>query len=123
LILDRNVGTVEKLYTNRLKEGWCALHDPVQGDYVAMLFDPNEVPFVGLSINLGGWPVEGPGYYNLGLEPCLGFPDRLDIAMERGVYAVAPPLEKLSWRVDLCLGRCANVPDEIERLHAAKAVA
>ena len=41
----------------------------------------------GLSINLGGWPVDRPAYYNLGLEPCNGYPDRLDLAVAR---ATAP---------------------------------
>jgi hypothetical protein len=123
LILDRDAGTVEKLYTNRLDAGWCALHDPEEGFYVAMLFDTDEVPFVGLSINLGGWPVEGPGYYNLGLEPCIGFPDRLDVAFERGACAVAPPNGEISWQIDLCLGSCTSVPAEIDRLQALKTVA
>jgi hypothetical protein len=118
LILDRKAGTVEKLYTNRLNEGWCALHDAADGFYVAMLFDPDEIPFVGLSINFGGWPVEGPGYYNLGLEPCNGFPDRLDLALERGSCPVVPPTGQLSWRFDVHLGRCANMPMEIDRLRA-----
>ncbi len=116
LILDREAKTVEKLYTSRLNEGWCALRDGEEGYYVAMLFDPDEIPFVGLSINFGGWPVEGPGYYNLGLEPCNGFPDRLDLALARGSCPIAPPFGLVSWRFDLHLGHCASMPAEIERL-------
>jgi galactose mutarotase-like enzyme len=117
-IRDRDVATVEKLYTNRLDEGWCALHDPEDRFYVAMLFDPEEIPYVGLSINFGGWPEDGPGYYNLGLEPCNGFPDRLDLALERGSCPVVPPLGQLTWHLYLHLGRCTSVPAEIERLRA-----
>jgi galactose mutarotase-like enzyme len=123
LILDQSVGTVEKLYTNRLDKGWCALHDPEDGFYVAMLFDTDAVPFVGLSMNFGGWPVEGPGYYNLGLEPCNGFPDRLDLALERGSCQVVPPLGQRSWQLDLHLGRCASISAEIERLRAERLAA
>jgi hypothetical protein len=118
LILDRDEGTVEKLYTDRLVEGWCALHDPNDGIYVAMLFDTDDIPFVGLSINFGGWPVEGPSYYNLGLEPCNGFPDRLDLALERGSCPIAPPFGQLTWQFDLHLGRCISMPAEIERLRS-----
>jgi hypothetical protein len=118
LIFARDAGTVEKLYTNRLDEGWCALYDPDDGFYVAFTFDPDEIPYVGLSINFGGWPVEGPGYYNLGLEPCNGYPDRLDLALERGSCPVVPPLGQLTWQLDLHLGRCASIPAEIERLRA-----
>ena len=118
LILPEAAGLVDKLYTTRLLEGWCALYDPETGQYAAFIFSPETIPYVGLSINLGGWPVDGPGYYNLGLEPCRGYPDRLDLAVERGDYAVAQPGERLTWQMDLCVGSAPNLPAEIERLRA-----
>jgi hypothetical protein len=118
LILGPEAGLVDKLYTTRLSEGWCAVHDPADGFYVAMLFPPRHVPYVGLSINLGGWPVDRPGYYNLGLEPCNGYPDRLDLAIARGTCAVAPPGGRLNWWVDLHVGRCSDLVAEIDRLRA-----
>jgi hypothetical protein len=118
LILGPETGLVDKLYTTRLREGWCAVHDPSDGFYVAMLFAPERVPYVGLSINLGGWPVDRPGYYNLGLEPCNGYPDRLDVAIARGDHAVAMPGERLEWQVDLCVGRCPDLPAVIAGLRA-----
>jgi hypothetical protein len=123
LILDRTNGSVDKLYTNRLTEGWCALHDPTDGCYVAMLFPSERVPYVGLSINLGGWPVDRPAYYNLGLEPCNGFPDRLDVAVARGDCAVAAPGERRKWHVEIHLGRTTDVVAEVARLRARSAAA
>jgi hypothetical protein len=123
LILDREAGTVEKLYTNRLEEGWCALHSLDDGFYVAILFNPEEIPYVGLSINFGGWPDEVLGYYNLGLEPCNGYPDRLDLALGRGSCAIAPPNGHVSWRVDVQLGSCTDVPAEMGRIRAWSAAA
>lgn len=119
LILSEESRLVDKLYTTRLDEGWCAVHDPQDGLYIAFLFSPDEIPYAGLSINLGGWPVDGPGYYNLGLEPCNGFPDRLDLAVQRGGCAVAGPGATLRWAMDLCVGRVHDLPLEMERLRNA----
>jgi hypothetical protein len=116
LILPEDAGLVDKLYTTRLTEGWCALYDPETGEYTAFIFSLETIPYVGLSINLGGWPVDEPGYYNLGLEPCRGFPDRLDHALERGDYLTARPGERLAWQMDLCVGITPDLRAEIERL-------
>jgi hypothetical protein len=49
-----------------------------------VLFDPSEVPTVGVWINKGGWwpfrRTKGR-YMNLGLEPSVGAPERLDEAL------------------------------------------
>jgi hypothetical protein len=115
-ILPESARLVDKLYTNRLQAGWCALHDPEDGFYVAMLFSPEQIPYVGLSINLGGWPVEGPGYYNLGLEPCNGYPDRLDVAAERGECITVPARGMLAWEWNLFVGQTDDVQTELKRL-------
>jgi hypothetical protein len=115
-ILPESVGLVDKLYTTRMPQGWCALHDPSDGFYVAMLFSPQDIPYVGLSINLGGWPVEGPGYYNLGLEPCNGYPDRLDVAVERGDCVTLPARGSLRWQWNLFIGQSDDLVAELKRL-------
>ena len=120
LILPADARLVDKLYTTRLHQGWCALHDPKTGCYTAFLFSPESIPYVGLSINLGGWPVDGAGYYNLGLEPCNGFPDRLDLAIERGQCVVAAPGQRMEWEMDLCAGIATDLPAEIERLRSRR---
>jgi galactose mutarotase-like enzyme len=119
LILPPEAKRVDKLYTTRLSEGWCAVHDPETGRYAAFLFSTDTTPYVGLSINLGGWPVDEAGYYNLGLEPCNGYPDRLDLAIERGDYAVALLGQSLKWSVDLRVGECADMAAEVGRLRTA----
>lgn len=115
-ILPESVGLVDKLYTTRLPEGWCALHNPNDGFYVVMRFSPQQIPYVGLSINLGGWPVEGPGYYNLGLEPCNGYPDRLDVAAERGECITLPAQRTLAWEWHLFVGQTDDLKSELKRL-------
>jgi hypothetical protein len=110
LIGEPTLGYVEKLYSSRLDTGWCGVHHPSSSRWVGMVFSAESVPFVGLSINQGGWPVEGKGYFNLGLEPCNGYPDRLDLAVARGCYAVAPPGDSLTWKLDIYFGAESAFP-------------
>ena len=104
LILGEEAGTVEKLYTTSLSEGWCALYNPYDGSYSAFTFSTAQVPTVGLSINLGGWPVDEPGYYNLGLEPCSGYPDRLDKGVEQCTCSSLAGFTSVEWDILLHAG-------------------
>ena len=115
LILPEQARLVDKLYTTRLSQGWCALYEPVSRQYTAFLFSPQEVPYVGLSINLGGWPVdetgEQPGYYNLGLEPCNGYPDRLDIAIQKGDCPTLKAGSSHEWSLQLRVGATQSLDE------------
>jgi hypothetical protein len=52
------------------------------------------VDTVGLWINRGGWH----GYHHLAVEPGIGAPDPLDVAVrEWGRYAVAAPHTTVRW--------------------------
>ena len=123
LIGDPACGHVDKLFTTKLDEGWCAVHDPEDGFYLAMLFPLSRVPYVGLSINQGGWPVDRPAYYNLGLEPCNGYPDRLDVAVASGDCPVAAPGERIEWHLDLRVGSAPDLTVELACLQGVGVVA
>ena len=116
LILGEDAGTVEKLYTTPLVEGWCALYNPADGSFTAFTFPTAKVPYVGLSINLGGWPVDGPGYYNLGLEPCSGYPDKLDRAIEQGTCSTLEGQAEIEWDIHLHAGEAADEADLCQSL-------
>ena len=109
-------GFADKFYTTRLVEGWCALHDPESGDFVAFSFSPEEVPFVGVWINQGGWPLEGTASFNAALEPCTGYPDRLDIAAVRNEVGSVPAKGTLEWSLKLLAGRTSDVVPILRRL-------
>jgi hypothetical protein len=115
LVLSDEARLVDKLYTSRLPQGWCALYEPTSGQYTAFLFSPLEIPYTGLSINMGGWPMdeagEQPGYYNLGLEPCNGYPDRLDIAIERGDCPTLAAGGSAEWNLQLRVGVSRSIDD------------
>jgi galactose mutarotase-like enzyme len=108
-ILSDQAGFADKVYTTQLPEGWCALHDPENGDFVSFSFSPDEIPYVGVWINQGGWPLEGKACFNVALEPCTGYPDRLDIAVIRNECTSIPAGETLEWSVNLQAGRSDDV--------------
>jgi galactose mutarotase-like enzyme len=79
--------------------------DPRAGERLEITANPAEVPQVGVWINVGGWSPPGRRpYYNLGLEPCIGAPDRLLDAVER--WRTAPVLEpgaERAWSLEVRL--------------------
>jgi hypothetical protein len=108
-IMSGEVGFADKLYTTKLKEGWCALHDPQAGNFVAFGFSPHQIPYVGVWLNQGGWPLEGKPSFNMALEPCMGYPDRLDIAALRNELCEIPAAGTLKWRLKLRAGRTDDI--------------
>lgn len=105
--------TADKVYTTRLPDradaGWCALHDPATGDYLALRFDARRVPYIGVWLNMDAWPLqpragEGP-CYNAALEPCTGYPDLLDRAVARDEAATLAASATNRWTVRLEVGQ------------------
>jgi hypothetical protein len=87
------------------RAGWGALFDGADETFLAFTCDPAAVPFVGICLMRGGWPETGEPSYSVILEPCNGWPDRLDLAITRGDCAVIPPRGERLWQVSLHLGR------------------
>ena len=81
------------------------LTDPRQGERLELVVRPDEVPQVGLWINCRGWaPPGNTPYYNLGLEPCIGAPDRLEDAIhEWGAAQFLQPGEERTWGLEVWL--------------------
>lgn len=57
----------------------------------------SELPYLGLYVNLGGWPAPGSGLHQLGLEPTTAPVDDLATAVTRGLVRVAGPGEETRW--------------------------
>jgi hypothetical protein len=66
---------------------------------------PEEVAQVGIWVNFRGWAPPGrTPYYNMALEPCIGAPDRLDVAVEEWHTAqTLQPREERSWALEVRL--------------------
>jgi galactose mutarotase-like enzyme len=99
---DRGAWAV-KLFGDLGRSGRMALIDPDRGERLEFVVRPEEVPQVGLWINNRGWaPSQRRPYYNLGLEPAIGAPDRLDEAVrDWNMAQTLEPGEERSWSVEV----------------------
>jgi hypothetical protein len=96
---------VDKLFSTRLREGWGAVFDEQSEDFLALTFSPDLIPFVGVCGIRGEWPTAGDSTLVGLIEPCSGWPDRLDVAIDRGEHVTLPPQSRLTWELDLTIGR------------------
>ncbi len=115
-----DLGAGDKIFTEKLDEdeGWCALHYTDE-HFVGFGFSPSEIPYIGVWTNQGGYPLEGKAHFNVALEPCLGYPDRIDIAVIRGEHATLGPKAQANWRMMLVVGKAEKIrgitPDGVVR--------
>lgn len=104
VVPDPSAGIALKVFSPKLTEGWAELRDPSDGAAFRMTFDPDQVTRLGLWLNYGGWagvPNLAP-YFNLGLEPCIGAPDPLDVAVNHWrAYATLPPNGTKEWWLEI----------------------
>jgi len=91
-------GWSAKLFGDIGASGTVVLTDPRRGEQLQIGVDPSAVPQVGLWIDATG-PLT-----RIGIEPCIGAPDRLDRAVaEWGSAARSAPGEVRKWGVTLRL--------------------
>jgi galactose mutarotase-like enzyme len=100
-----NGGWALKAFGDLGAEGRMILTDPRRGERLEFVVRRDEVPQVGLWINCRGWAPPGhTPYYNLALEPCIGAPDELDLAVREWRTAqTLEPGEEREWSVDVRL--------------------
>jgi galactose mutarotase-like enzyme len=98
-------GWAIKLFGDLGPEGRMVVTDPRRGERLELVVRPEEVPQVGVWINCRGWAPPGRSpYYNLALEPCIGAPDRLDIAVQEWQTAqTLHPGDEREWTVEVWL--------------------
>ncbi|RXH54609.1 aldose epimerase [Granulicella sibirica] len=90
LVLGRDAGVAEMLYTPRLTAGWCGVYRAKAGQGIVLRFDPEMLPYVGMWLCYGGWPVPGaePVQYAVALEPTVAACGTLAEAERLGVARV-----------------------------------
>lgn len=98
-------GWATKLFADVGPQGRMMLMDPRRGERLEIVVPPHEVPQIGLWINCRGWAPPGRRpYYNLALEPCIGAPDRLDLAVNEWKTAQRlDPGEEREWSLEVRL--------------------
>jgi galactose mutarotase-like enzyme len=100
-----NGGWAIKAFGDLGAEGRMMLTDPRRGERLELVVRREEVPQVGVWINCRGWAPPGrTPYYNLALEPCIGAPDRLDLAVtEWHTAQTLQPGEERVWTLEVRL--------------------
>jgi hypothetical protein len=99
-IIDRpDIETNDKVFVDAPAEGWCALLRPRTGESLRLSFAPADVPGVGVCINHGGYPPTGERTFWVAIEPCWGWPDRLDQATAMGVHATLEGWATREWEL------------------------
>jgi galactose mutarotase-like enzyme len=105
-----NGGWAAKLFGDVGEDGRMVLTDPRRGERLEFRVSRETVPQVGLWINCQGWAPPGrTPYYNLALEPCIGAPDRLDLAaLEWKTAQLLQPGEERQWALEVWLSDPAD---------------
>lgn len=104
-------GTAEKLFTPRLTQGFCGVFLPEVNESLAFRFDPELIPYVGIWICQGGWPLSRAAkQFTVALEPCKGRPDSLEQAIRRNECSVVGSSETKRWWLEIEVGPGAPQP-------------
>lgn len=107
VVKSASAGTADKLFTPRLKTGWCGLHFPGSDQSIAFRFDVKQIGYVGLWLCQGGWPQSTiEKHFTIALEPCNAPTDSLGYAIEQRECPTlaARSSERWTLRVELCSG-------------------
>ncbi|TLS54050.1 hypothetical protein FE782_01490 [Paenibacillus antri] len=91
-----------KLYVDGpVDRGFAGLYEGDDGEYLSMEWAPEELPYLGVWIDEGGFNDRAV----CALEPSNGFYDKLSDAAARGMTLRIPPDGAAAWRLDVRLGR------------------
>jgi galactose mutarotase-like enzyme len=95
-------GWSAKLAGRSPERGWVGLTH--QDRTLRVTYDPAQVTDIGLWLNMGGWcPLPGKDpYFNLGLEPCIGWGDDLAYAVSNHLsHGLLAPRGERRWILEL----------------------
>ncbi len=99
--------TAEMIYTRKLEVGRCGLFRRSVGQGVIVSFDSSRLPYLGIWLCFGGWPVAGaePKQFAVALEPTTAPCNTLSDSERAGLAIKLAPGCSLEWklRVDLTL--------------------
>lgn len=99
--------TLVKLYADLPDEGVVALRGgPCE---LSVATDRAFAPYVGIYLNYGGWPADGP-LHHVGVEPTNSPHDDLDAAIRDGAADVLDVGQRLTWEIRLALGAGCLAP-------------
>ncbi|MGI8771506.1 MAG: hypothetical protein ACR2JE_08710 [Acidobacteriaceae bacterium] len=90
--------SADKLFAGPLREGCCGLFRPALGEGVRLRFDPAALPYLGIWICNGAWPLTGVRkQHTVALEPTTSDRDALDDASAASTALWLEPGDKPRW--------------------------
>jgi galactose mutarotase-like enzyme len=97
----RNKTGYQKYYfEGKVREGWALLYNPRKELNIGLSFPKEEVPFLGMWLNEGGFD----GQYNIAPEPATAAMDRIDFSEMWGAGSVIRGGEVKTWHLDITAG-------------------
>ncbi|MBZ5561514.1 MAG: hypothetical protein LAP13_03745 [Acidobacteriia bacterium] len=91
-------------FLDALEEGFTILHDPSTRETVALVWAIEQVPYLGMWINEGGWE----DWFHVAPEPCTAPFDRWDVARQWGRLPVIPAFGSQEWEMRITVGLIEN---------------
>jgi hypothetical protein len=100
----RDRGIALKGFTDCLEKGFAGLFRTRKNESLLISFDSRKLPYVGVWLCLGGWPVDSQKkHFTIGLEPTTGRPDSLSESLKRNECSLIKPGEEQSWFIEFSL--------------------
>jgi hypothetical protein len=112
----QNAALCDFFYAIELDAGWCALTDTARATGFGLAFDPAVFRSVWVFGAYGGWR----GLYTTILEPCTGYPYRLEEAIAQGTASRLEPGAELDTEVTAVLYRGISAVEHIDRNGAVR---
>lgn len=100
-IKSADAGLANKYIISGLSEGWCGIEYPNSENYLILRFPLDQLPYIGVWINEGGWPFDAEPNYNVALEPCSGYPDDLETAIANKTHAELGGFQTKNWSLEI----------------------
>lgn len=90
----------EKYYfANKVKHGWAQLSDSGTGEAVTIRFPPEQVPYLAIWANYGGYG----GHYHFAIEPATGKMDDLAHAIRQNEAAIVEANGEYRWFIEVLI--------------------
>lgn len=101
----RSARDAEKYFVRgKMPAGWCGLTFPRSDFSLFLSFPVEQVPYLGILPNEGGWQ----DLYNIFLEPGTASLDRLDVARLHNEYSTVKARSTVRWHLNITLAAGAG---------------
>jgi galactose mutarotase-like enzyme len=96
VISSRDTAVNEKVWLNSPSDGTCRLQADASGEDVVVEFDPQQLPWLAICTDYGGWPADDPAYW-VAIEPSTSDSDALADSARTGTARTVEPGETHRW--------------------------